>query len=351
MTGHGKDWSIGVRVWAERRGHAVLGPGRLELLELIDAHGSISAAAQRLGMSYRRAWGLVQAINKAAGAELVAAATGGTGGGGAELTPLGRQTVAGFRALTNRLTRAAEAIDRGTGPHPIHLLAAVSLEEVVGRLLADYAGIRADARVRAVFGASDELATLIQAGAPADLFLTADSRQLDWLRPTPTRRVLLAENALAVIAPAATALVPGPPGRLLRRSELRLALADVGCPLGDYTSNYLSAAKIPVPPARRVLRAENSRGVVAAIRSAQADLGVVYASDTVRADGCRVLGRIDRLSTSIQYEAAVLATMDDAPPAVDLLRFLTSDPATVRFRECGFRAVRSRRGADRSKNR
>ena len=75
--------------------------------------------------------------------------------------------------------------------------------------------------------------------------------------------------------------------------------------------------------------------MVAAIRSAQADLGVVYASDTVRVDGCRVLGRIDRLATSIRYEAAVLATMDDATPAVDLLR-LIADPATVRFANADF---------------
>ena len=96
MTDPGKDWSIGVRVWAERRGQAVLGPGRLELLEQIDAHRSISAAARHLGMSYRRAWELVQSINKAGGAVLVRAATGGAGGGGAVLTPLGRRTVTDF---------------------------------------------------------------------------------------------------------------------------------------------------------------------------------------------------------------------------------------------------------------
>jgi len=343
MSDHGNDWSIGVRVWAERGGQAVLGPGRLELLEQIHADRSISAAARHLGMSYRRAWEMVQSINKAAGADLVTAATGGVGGGGAGLTPLGRRTVADFRALTNRLSRAAEILEGEAGRRAIHLLAAVSLEEVVGRLLADYANNHPDERVRTVFGGSDELAMLIQAGAPADMFLAADPRQLDRLRPKPARRVLVAENALAVVAPVDTDISPAAPGRLLRRPEHRLALADVGCPLGGYTSRYLAAAKIRLSPGRRVIRAENSRGVVAAVRSAQADLGVVYASDAARAEGCRVLGRIDRLPGPIRYEAAVLATTADQAPSIRLLEFLTSKQGAERFRECGFRPVRTRR--------
>jgi molybdenum ABC transporter molybdate-binding protein len=342
MTTPGKDWAIGVRVWAERGGQAVLGPGRLELLEQIAARRSISAAARHLGMSYRRAWEMVQAINQAAGAALVTAATGGAGGGGAGLTTLGQRTVAEFRALTDRLSRAAEAPDRGAGPRPIHVLAAVSLEEVVGRVLADFTDVCRAARVRTVFGASDELATLIRAGAPADLFLTADSRQLDRLHPAPTRRVVLAANALAVIAPTDTALSPGPPGRLLRRPDLRLALADAGCPLGGYTSKYLAAAGIRMSPNRPVVRADNSRGVVAAVRSARADLGVVYASDAAHADGCCILGRIDRPRVAIRYEAAAVAAVADDNPAAQLLRFLTSDAAAARFRECGFRVERPR---------
>jgi Bacterial regulatory helix-turn-helix protein, lysR family len=61
--GHG--WSIGLRVWVERGGQAILGQGRLELLEGIDRWHSISAAARHMGMSYRRAWEQVQSINTA----------------------------------------------------------------------------------------------------------------------------------------------------------------------------------------------------------------------------------------------------------------------------------------------
>ena len=76
----GSDWSVGLRVWVERAGRAVLGKGRLELLEGIGRHGSISAAARQLGMSYRRAWLLVQDSNEAAGTPLVEAVAGGPNG-------------------------------------------------------------------------------------------------------------------------------------------------------------------------------------------------------------------------------------------------------------------------------
>ena len=76
-------WGLRIRVWVERDGEKILGPGRVELLELIDRHRSIAAAAKQMKMSYRRAWQLVQAVNAAAGEPYVEATAGGAGGGGA----------------------------------------------------------------------------------------------------------------------------------------------------------------------------------------------------------------------------------------------------------------------------
>src|SRR5262245_23411222 len=87
------DWTVGLRVWIERAGQALLGPGRATLLEAIHGHRSISAAARAIGMSYRHAWLLVQDINEAAGRPLIEAVTGGQHGGGARLTPAGHQVV------------------------------------------------------------------------------------------------------------------------------------------------------------------------------------------------------------------------------------------------------------------
>lgn len=85
-----------------------IGPGKILLLEAIDREGSISAAGRALGMSYRRAWDLVDALNKLAGCAVVEASTGGYRGGGATLTDAGRSLVADYRAIERAAQRAAQ---------------------------------------------------------------------------------------------------------------------------------------------------------------------------------------------------------------------------------------------------
>jgi len=78
---------------------ARVGPGKIALLEEIARHGSISAAGRALRMSYRRAWELVEDLNRHLGTPVVAAVTGGAGGGGARLTEAGAALVAAYRAI------------------------------------------------------------------------------------------------------------------------------------------------------------------------------------------------------------------------------------------------------------
>ena len=98
---------------AERR----LGAGKVALLEAIDQTGSISAAGRVHGMSYRRAWLLVDELNQLFAAPLVAAHHGGAKGGGASLTEEGRRIVALYRGAEAKMRAAAkteiEAIERG----------------------------------------------------------------------------------------------------------------------------------------------------------------------------------------------------------------------------------------------
>lgn len=76
-----------------------LGPGKADLLEAIHRSGSISAAAKGLGMSYRRAWLLVETMNSCFESPLVHSAKGGRGGGGATVTAEGLRLLAAFRRL------------------------------------------------------------------------------------------------------------------------------------------------------------------------------------------------------------------------------------------------------------
>lgn len=85
-----------------------IGPGKIELLETIEACGSISAAGRAMDMSYKRAWDLVDEINRICGHAAVERQTGGKNGGGAVLTPFGASLVARYR----RIERAAAAAVR-----------------------------------------------------------------------------------------------------------------------------------------------------------------------------------------------------------------------------------------------
>lgn len=90
-----------LRIDAETR----IGPGKIGLLEQIDAVGSISAAAREMGMTYRRAWELIDHMNKAFGQPLVIGHTGSAGG--AALTELGRNVVLRYRLVERAAAEAA----------------------------------------------------------------------------------------------------------------------------------------------------------------------------------------------------------------------------------------------------
>jgi molybdate transport system regulatory protein len=84
-----------------------LGPGKIALMELIAKHGSISAAGKEMGMSYRRAWLLVDEINHIFREPLVETQMGGSGGGGARLSKLGGDVIARYRRIEEAAAAAA----------------------------------------------------------------------------------------------------------------------------------------------------------------------------------------------------------------------------------------------------
>lgn len=342
------EWSIGLRVWLERAGQAVLGPGRFELLEGIERCHSISAAARQLGMSYRHAWILVQAINEAAGEPLVVAATGGRQGGGAGLTPFGRQVVEIYGEVRKQLQQDALALVPRLGqvstPNTLHVAAAVSLDVVLGQLLADYAQQVPGLRVRAIYGASDELAEHLLAGAPLDLFVTADACQLEHLQRLgivePESLTHLAENSLAAVGAAGRSLRVRRSADLARSDVTRIALASPSTPLGRYARLYLQREGLYDRLRSRTLLVENSRSVLGAVRSGQADIGLIYGSDTANFPDCQLLFRVRQAPVRMRFTAAAVCRGQYPTETRRLLDFLASPWAASRFRRCGFRPVR-----------
>lgn len=93
-----------------RRGETIaVGPGKIALLEAIATTGSITAAAKALGMSYRRAWLLIDEMNRCMAKPAVGTAAGGSHGGGTVLTPEGAEMVRLYREAESKAARAAGA--------------------------------------------------------------------------------------------------------------------------------------------------------------------------------------------------------------------------------------------------
>lgn len=337
------DWSIGLRVWLEHAGQAVLGPGRFELLAGIDRWHSISAAARNLGMSYRHAWLMVQRMNEAAGQPLVTAATGGTHGGGAALTPFGRQLLDVFSEVQRHLLQSAAAAPLlgHAGPATVHVAAAVSLDGVLGQLLGEYAQQQPATRIRAIYGASDELADHVRAGAPVDLFLTADIRHLRELRHAgaidAASLTPLAENSLAAVS------LGKPPSTVRGVADLagieRIALAAPSTPLGRYTRLYLRQQGLYEQLLPGALLADNSRGVMTAVRAGQAAVGLAYGSDLGIFPDCRLLFTVEKPPVRMRFTAALVRHAQQPEAARHFLEFLASPQAAQRFRRCGFTPV------------
>ena len=83
-----------------------LGPGKINLLEAIEEKGSISAGAREIGMSYRRAWQMVNTINNCFKSPLVEGTKGGKGGGGAQVTAMGKQVIKLYRSMENKTNKS-----------------------------------------------------------------------------------------------------------------------------------------------------------------------------------------------------------------------------------------------------
>jgi molybdate transport system regulatory protein len=102
--------------------HDAIGPGKARLMELVDRHGSISAASRAMGISYRRAWLLIEGLRRTFRKPVVAARHGGRHGGGAGLTPFGRALVQRYRAIERRaraaVARELRAMERDMAQRP-----------------------------------------------------------------------------------------------------------------------------------------------------------------------------------------------------------------------------------------
>jgi molybdate transport system substrate-binding protein len=205
---------------------------------------------------------------------------------------------------------------------PLRVFAAASLTEVLQQLATDYAATGAT-EPRLSFAASSQLARQIEAGAPADMFVSADQEWMDYvvarnLIQAGTRRDI-AGNTLVLIAPVDSTIA------------LRLAHQCAG----RYAHGALMSLGAWPAVADRLARAENVRIALSYVARAEAPLGIVYATDARTEPRVRIVDSFPEDShLPIRYAAALLRSA--TPGAAAFLEFLEGDVARRRFRERGF---------------
>jgi len=221
----------------------------------------------------------------------------------------------------------------------IHVSAAASLTDVLQELGKSYQTQTGD---RAVFnfGSSGTLARQILEGAPADVFLSADERQMDRVAGKgfilgATRHSLLS-NTLVVIAPTDSTLMLRSPKDLATDEVGRIAIGDPETvPAGDYARMYLRRAGVWNALSMKLIPVENVRAALAAVEAGNVDCGIVYKSDALISRQVRVAFEIAG-TPEISYPAAIVATSRNRAAAQRFLDYLSSDGAKTAFRRYGF---------------
>jgi molybdate transport system substrate-binding protein len=218
------------------------------------------------------------------------------------------------------------------------VFAAASLTDVLEELARGFESATGH-RVLFNFAGSNDLARQIRAGAPADVFLSADVSQMDAVERDGLvragERVALLSNALVVVVPAHAAAAPASPAELV--AVRRLALADPqAVPAGVYARRWLEARGLWPALRERVVPALNVRAALAAVETETADAGIVYRTDAALSSRVRVAFAVPRdEGPAIVYVLAPLATSRQAATAT-LVRFLTSAAARAVYERHGF---------------
>lgn len=231
-------------------------------------------------------------------------------------------------------------------PRPPLVLAAASLQESLTDAANAWAAKR-HAKPVLSFAASSALARQVSAGAPADMFISADEEWMDDLAKKgliqPRTRVSFLANRLVLVAPASR---PAPrlairPGFPLARAlgSGRLAMADPDAvPAGKYGKAALTKLGAWGAVEPKVARAENVRAALALVARGEAPFGIVYATDALASKDVRVVGTFPANSHApITYPVALLRTAT-SPDAEGFRRFLLSREGKAIFVRHGFTA-------------
>jgi molybdate transport system substrate-binding protein len=259
---------------------------------------------------------------------------------------LGSPAALGWLLLVAAVPSPGWAADAGTEAPGRDMLvfAAASLREACTELQQPFEQAHPGAHLRFNFAGSQELRTQLEQGAAADVFISADVRQMEAAGRAglvgPER--LLVSNTLVVIVPRAN------PAGLTRFLDLpnvkRLVIGTPEVPIGHYTLEVLDKANAALGGGFRarvaatvVSRELNVKQVLAKVALGEADAGLVYASDAASAGGLvQVVPIPAEYNVVAHYPMAVVRRAPHPKPAAEYLQFLASSRAQAVFAKYGF---------------
>lgn len=229
------------------------------------------------------------------------------------------------------------------GAAEVRVLAAASLTDALQEIARDYERRSGD-RIVFAFGASSLLARQIEAGAPADLFLSADERTMDALARrglvAAGMRVSVLSNRLAVVVPAEARKAPAHARDLLALRSIAIAEPS-SVPAGVYARAWLEKLGLWRRLERKVVPTENVRGALAAVAAGNVDAAIVYRTDAHISRQVRVAFIVPAdEGPRIRYPFAALRGARQPAAARRFLAHLRGTAARATFARYGFDVLR-----------
>ena len=250
--------------------------------------------------------------------------------------------------LTRRIAIVSAAAWMLAGPpalaadRPVTVFAAASLKNAMDEVGVAYAA-RTGGEARFSYAGSPAIARQIEQGAPADIFISADSEWMDYLAGkaliVPSSRRNLLTNRLALIAPADAKVSLKVAKRMPLAKALgggRLAVAGPDVPAGRYARASLSSLGVWDSVSGRLAQAENVRAALQFVARGESPYGIVYDTDAKAEPRVKIVGLLPETShPPIVYPAALVAGGRNTR-ATAFLNFLSGPEARAVFRRHGF---------------